>query len=161
MGLGGVLRVAGLGAADSRGNRSRCRRFPFPLSRFSIVKPPLLAQQLQQPFVRHIPRRGNDTIGWEIGSLVQLLQVTRGHGADRVTSAQDRIAVRMLGPQRLIGEIEHLIVRRVLDGVDLFEDYVALELQVARPQDRKSTRLNSSHTVISYAVFCLKKKKKK
>src|SRR5256885_7361651 len=27
-------------------------------------------------------------------------------------------------------------------------------------QDRKSTRLNSSHLVISYAVFCLKKKKK-
>src|SRR5438132_4725905 len=30
-----------------------------------------------------------------------------------------------------------------------------------RGKDRKSTRLNSSHTVISYAVFCLKKKKKK
>src|SRR5438132_3077249 len=30
-----------------------------------------------------------------------------------------------------------------------------------RQRDRKSTRLNSSHTVISYAVFCLKKKKKK
>src|SRR5438034_3548541 len=30
-----------------------------------------------------------------------------------------------------------------------------------RLRDRKSTRLNSSHTVISYAVFCLKKKKKK
>src|SRR5947207_6935794 len=29
-----------------------------------------------------------------------------------------------------------------------------------KPRDRKSTRLNSSHTVISYAVFCLKKKKK-
>ena len=28
-----------------------------------------------------------------------------------------------------------------------------------RSKDRKSTRLNSSHTVISYAVFCLKKKK--
>src|SRR5437667_1246123 len=28
-------------------------------------------------------------------------------------------------------------------------------------QDRKSTRLNSSHITISYAVFCLKKKKKK
>src|SRR5438034_4599714 len=27
-------------------------------------------------------------------------------------------------------------------------------------QDRKSTRLNSSHSVISYAVFCLKKKKR-
>src|SRR5256885_12994761 len=29
-----------------------------------------------------------------------------------------------------------------------------------RVRDRKSTRLNSSHLVISYAVFCLKKKKK-
>src|SRR5690349_24954759 len=29
-----------------------------------------------------------------------------------------------------------------------------------RPVDRKSTRLNSSHVEISYAVFCLKKKKK-
>src|SRR2546427_6689931 len=29
-----------------------------------------------------------------------------------------------------------------------------------REQDRKSTRLNSSHSQISYAVFCLKKKKK-
>src|SRR5689334_24651004 len=29
------------------------------------------------------------------------------------------------------------------------------------PLDRKSTRLNSSHSSISYAVFCLKKKKKK
>src|SRR5258708_25500744 len=30
----------------------------------------------------------------------------------------------------------------------------------APPEDRKSTRLNSSHQIISYAVFCLKKKKK-
>src|SRR5690606_40873696 len=33
--------------------------------------------------------------------------------------------------------------------------------QGAYNQDRKSTRLNSSHVKISYAVFCLKKKKKK
>src|SRR5689334_24837953 len=32
---------------------------------------------------------------------------------------------------------------------------------VATARDRKSTRLNSSHSSISYAVFCLKKKKKK
>src|SRR5256885_12460337 len=32
--------------------------------------------------------------------------------------------------------------------------------RVFQRQDRKSTRLNSSHLVISYAVFCLKKKKK-
>src|SRR5438034_3777834 len=35
------------------------------------------------------------------------------------------------------------------DGPEIFPE---------RPRDRKSTRLNSSHTVISYAVFCLKKK---
>src|SRR2546430_11268508 len=32
-------------------------------------------------------------------------------------------------------------------------------LRVPRSRDRKSTRLNSSHSQISYAVFCLKKKK--
>src|SRR5207249_10798698 len=36
-----------------------------------------------------------------------------------------------------------------------------LVLVVGRLLDRKSTRLNSSHVSISYAVFCLKKKKKK
>src|SRR2546426_7747448 len=35
-----------------------------------------------------------------------------------------------------------------------------LVLDPRGPGDRKSTRLNSSHLVISYAVFCLKKKKK-
>src|SRR2546427_5610609 len=38
---------------------------------------------------------------------------------------------------------------------------IVKELREAlRVQDRKSTRLNSSHSQISYAVFCLKKKKK-
>src|SRR5215204_7080901 len=36
-----------------------------------------------------------------------------------------------------------------------------VDSEPSREGDRKSTRLNSSHTVISYAVFCLKKKKKK
>src|SRR3712207_8182404 len=35
------------------------------------------------------------------------------------------------------------------------------DLAVGQPTDRKSTRLNSSHANISYAVFCLKKKKNK
>src|SRR5437588_8818746 len=39
--------------------------------------------------------------------------------------------------------------------IDEFQNFATDSL------DRKSTRLNSSHTVISYAVFCLKKKKKK
>src|SRR5439155_24426001 len=48
---------------------------------------------------------------------------------------------------------------------DYLEDLSDLAIDVnhdAHPDiDRKSTRLNSSHVAISYAVFCLKKKKKK
>src|SRR2546421_10635310 len=40
-------------------------------------------------------------------------------------------------------------------------EQVAPDVAQRRGQDRKSTRLNSSHDQISYAVFCLKKKKKK
>src|SRR6476620_12169809 len=39
-------------------------------------------------------------------------------------------------------------------------DLAIAEATVERVGDRKSTRLNSSHANISYAVFCLKKKKK-
>src|SRR5260221_2388268 len=49
-----------------------------------------------------------------------------------------------------------LLQQRVLHGVDLGDEVLVLDVD---EQDRKSTRLNSSHTVISYAVFCLKKKK--
>src|ERR1022692_2863439 len=38
--------------------------------------------------------------------------------------------------------------------------YISRTLPKCSSRDRKSTRLNSSHLVISYAVFCLKKKKK-
>src|SRR2546426_7149245 len=50
-------------------------------------------------------------------------------------------------------------------GCNQWERWFALALRIRFRfghgiQDRKSTRLNSSHLVISYAVFCLKKKKK-
>src|SRR2546428_6346217 len=49
----------------------------------------------------------------------------------------------------------------VLSGLDLEEaDALPGEGAGDHPRDRKSTRLNSSHDQISYAVFCLKKKKK-
>src|SRR5258708_10006536 len=44
------------------------------------------------------------------------------------------------------------------DGLLLVTPYYNKQEAVG-PQDRKSTRLNSSHQIISYAVFCLKKKK--
>src|SRR5256885_4923670 len=50
----------------------------------------------------------------------------------------------------------HEMVELAFDGAEVLEDVGVVELQVV---DRKSTRLNSSHLVISYAVFCLKKKR--
>src|SRR5207253_10850851 len=47
---------------------------------------------------------------------------------------------------------------RIEDMVEVRDDGCAV---VGVTEDRKSTRLNSSHVAISYAVFCLKKKKKK
>src|SRR5438034_2856355 len=41
-----------------------------------------------------------------------------------------------------------------------YDGFLASAAGSLTPADRKSTRLNSSHTVISYAVFCLKKKKR-
>src|SRR5690349_22527097 len=52
-------------------------------------------------------------------------------------------------------------VRCVRDASIHFSPKAHSADQGARPGDRKSTRLNSSHVEISYAVFCLKKKKKR
>src|SRR2546427_8526395 len=65
-----------------------------------------------------------------------------------------------------LGHIEHPL--DLADELAVSGGYPAAEGQhfLARPvdqvfvEDRKSTRLNSSHSQISYAVFCLKKKKK-
>src|SRR4051795_13777694 len=53
--------------------------------------------------------------------------------------------MRVTGVQTELQSHSHLVCRLLLESV-------------TGVQDRKSTRLNSSHTLISYAVFCLKKK---
>src|SRR2546427_9584758 len=45
-------------------------------------------------------------------------------------------------------------------GLQFFGDCLKRDVLIGLDGDRKSTRLNSSHSQISYAVFCLKKKKK-
>src|SRR3712207_7867006 len=61
-------------------------------------------------------------------------------------------AVRPLGRSATVPLNPSAFVAVTGNGVLLSED-------MARRLDRKSTRLNSSHANISYAVFCLKKKK--
>src|SRR5687768_18341471 len=60
--------------------------------------------------------------------------------------------------EREIRDAAEVLARRKLKGVEILPLYG--RLSVADQEDRKSTRLNSSHGYISYAVFCLKKKKK-
>ena len=63
----------------------------------------------------------------------------------RVTIEQFQAVMRgVVDRIRRAGNVEEILAAR--------EDYLGIMT------DRKSTRLNSSHTVISYAVFCLKKK---
>src|SRR5687768_17721714 len=58
---------------------------------------------------------------------------------------------------RLIGRVRD--IDHHSEPVHLADHGAAALIQPAELQDRKSTRLNSSHGYISYAVFCLKKKK--
>src|SRR5438034_10419662 len=63
-------------------------------------------------------------------------------------------------PISLVPDLKPALERRLRRPVSPAEERKLIDV-VRRTLDRKSTRLNSSHTVISYAVFCLKKKKKK
>src|SRR5438132_9122038 len=66
--------------------------------------------------------------------------------------------LRSLGPN---GAGKSTIIKMILGLISPTDGEVYVNNKKVFPGDRKSTRLNSSHTVISYAVFCLKKKKKK
>src|SRR2546430_12976752 len=73
---------------------------------------------------------------------------------------------RALHEARILASLQHPSIPRFYDlVVDDPEAYVVMEyiegetLSQYLDADRKSTRLNSSHSQISYAVFCLKKKR--
>src|SRR2546430_7104116 len=68
---------------------------------------------------------------------------------------------RSLQPPAQLGQPLLALARQLLHAHELLLHGQQIGLHVAAQlQDRKSTRLNSSHSQISYAVFCLKKKKK-
>src|SRR5436190_10481162 len=66
-----------------------------------------------------------------------------------------------LGDRDQLGVSADLLGEEALELGGRASQGVEAERRVGVAQDRKSTRLNSSHTVISYAVFCLKKKNEK
>src|SRR2546430_6969715 len=74
----------------------------------------------------------------------------RVHGTAALTGTWQPMALSLKG--RLYGEALIFNERKIGDVGAALEGHF---------EDRKSTRLNSSHSQISYAVFCLKKKKQK
>src|SRR3712207_6895414 len=67
--------------------------------------------------------------------------------------------VQLLAPALEERLVRRVLDQRVLEAVDRVRRRAPLEDELGRGElDRKSTRLNSSHANISYAVFCLKKK---
>src|SRR5438034_4775083 len=96
----------------------------------------------------------------------------QGHGllpnqqrTDALRPVSEPRSLRRLGSGRSRLQDDHRAtteaVGNALDSQPRQRNYCPSLFPAQWPLDRKSTRLNSSHTVISYAVFCLKKKKKK
>src|SRR5947207_9351964 len=84
-----------------------------------------------------------------------LFRSQRGVGFSGIVSIGDQLDVD------LADLLDHFALdggtRAILLYIEAVKDARKF-MSAARGADRKSTRLNSSHTVISYAVFCLKKK---
>src|SRR2546430_11486424 len=90
----------------------------------------------------------NDTATTEIYTL-SLPTLFRSHAERRRADAPDLVLDRARPPRANLDVSRHR-VQALTDALG----------RLRLPPDRKSTRLNSSHSQISYAVFCLKKKKR-
>src|SRR5262245_64497214 len=73
----------------------------------------------------------------------------------------DRLGARDDGRRAAVGIAAAVAAAIAVKCAADTREQLAVAVAAATARDRKSTRLNSSHLGISYAVFCLKKKKKK
>src|SRR2546426_5812224 len=117
--------------------------------------------------VRSVKARWTSTIvavvgiAGTVGVFVAMLSLARGFKATLVSSgsADNALITRAGATSEMTSGVS-------LDSVKIIQDAPGIARGADGPlltpeADRKSTRLNSSHLVISYAVFCLKKKKTK
>src|SRR5256885_12400241 len=111
--------------------------------------------------VEHMSRRAfvKGVLAGAAGGVIPQIAI----GADAAGGATEPITDT--GPTALsLSEASRLLRQKKVSPVELTQACLA-RIESLNPTlnafiDRKSTRLNSSHLVISYAVFCLKKKKK-
>src|SRR5690625_6714211 len=90
----------------------------------------------------------------EPGERLLVLTPLRPQGLLPVRIGLDAVAVADMNSRFAFQAFSGSLQRRNAPALDVVEEDV-------EGRDRKSTRLNSSHVAISYAVFCLKKKKNK
>src|SRR5688572_26904818 len=123
--------------------------------------------------VRHRAAGDEEAAGFR-GQPAEVAEPVQGHQLDlgRPRAGEPGAEERVEPGGERVGQGAHEVARRGDEReearvIDRHEPGKEIALQpvedlprIARP-DRKSIRLNSSHSQISYAVFCLKKKKKK
>src|SRR5690625_6927747 len=110
------------------------------------------------PLHRRLPKRGFTAPGAHLKAEIRLSDLEK-------LTAQD-IDVQVLKQAGLVGQLVRNI--KVINSGELTRKVTLrgiratagarAAIEAAGGSDRKSTRLNSSHVAISYAVFCLKKK---
>src|SRR5437867_10445154 len=98
---------------------------------------------LREIHAHQILLRRFDPLADRLGNFLRLPRAISDHGGAGISHHHQR------GKGEILTSFDNL-------GDTIDRDYLILKLV----RDRKSTRLNSSHRTISYAVFCLKKKKK-
>src|SRR2546427_249958 len=121
------------------------------------------------------PAVGHHVVGDDlVGAVVPQVNAGGGRSGDDIV-LDDAVGTRHVDAVNLVGLPKGTdVVHHIAEDLVTREDVSAAiheDPRIAAPagqvmdavadQDRKSTRLNSSHSQISYAVFCLKKKKKK
>src|SRR3712207_2590241 len=106
----------------------------------------------------HAAELGGPEVGLEADRLVDADRVRAAGADDReaVVLARDLDAA---GLDVLDRVVHAAVAERELERLEADRAGEELVAEADAPQDRKSTRLNSSHANISYAVFCLKKNK--
>src|SRR3712207_7596014 len=80
--------------------------------------------------------------------------------ADETYAAVHELAERLGKEPVEVNDFPGFVSNRILMPMINEAVYCVMEGVAGPEEDRKSTRLNSSHANISYAVFCLKKKKR-
>src|SRR2546430_7266836 len=114
----------------------------------------------------HTERRGSSSgVVWRRGVIVTSEHALRRDEEIQLTLPNGRIVSATLAGRDPSTDIAVLKCAEADNAVPEFGDVatlkpgsLALVVGRTRARDRKSTRLNSSHSQISYAVFCLKKK---